>query len=286
MSDAIRVESMTKKYPGFTLDHISFTLPAGQVMGFIGENGAGKTTTIQSILGITGINQGRVFLLGRQMNQDAVDIKQDIGVVLDKPGMHESLNIKNMASVLRHAYRNWDEGLFQKYVKDFSLPIDKPFKEYSTGMLQKASIALAMCHHPKLLILDEPTSGLDPVVREEILDIFLDFMQEEDHSILFSSHITTDLDKIADSLTFIHQGKLVFSASREEIQDRMGVCQAPVSCLERFSRESILRVRKNQFGAQALVKDRRVWNERYPDYPAQPGSTEEIMLFYIKGETI
>ena len=221
----LEVQDLTKRYDAseFSLDHLNFKVPYGSVMGLIGENGAGKTTTLKLILNLMRRDAGTIKLFGLDNIRDEGAIKQQIGVVFDENHFHELFSPADIAKILRSLYQKWDDNLFQQYLRRFQLPADKPIKTYSRGMKVKLSIASALAHHPKLLLLDEPTSGLDPVVRDEILSIFFDFIQDEEHTILMSSHITGDLEKIADYVTFLHQGRLVFSGVKDDLLDSHGI---------------------------------------------------------------
>ncbi len=286
MTHAIELQGLGKRYPDFSLQDISFTLPWGQVMGVVGENGAGITTPITAMLEIIRRDAGEVRLLGQSLATHEKAVKEQIGVVLAEGQFHDTLALSDLHKVLKGIYASWDDGLFETLCKRFSLPKQKVFKEFSTGMRRKAAIVAAMAHHPRLLILDEPTSGLDPVVREEMLDLFLEFMQAEDHAILLSSHITGDLDKIADSVTFLHQGRMIFSRSREELSEKMGLLQCGAKAFDALDKGRMLRVRKSAFDVEALVEDRPYYAARYPDLMIRPATTEEIMLFYIRGEKL
>ena len=222
MEYAIKVSDLGKTYQDFALKHVSFSLPRGSIMGFVGENGAGKTTTMKAVLNLIRRNSGSVELLGMDIDAQEKEIKERIGVVFDECCFHDNLTPADISKILGNIYQNWDEQLYQTYLAAFALPAKKKIKEFSRGMKMKLGIAAALAHKPELLILDEATSGLDPVVCEEILDIFQEFIQDENHAILISSHITSDLDKIADYITFIHQGEIIFSKSRDELLDEMG----------------------------------------------------------------
>ena len=198
MNSAIEVRGLCKHYRDFSLRDVSFTVPGGSIMGFIGENGAGKTTTIKSILGLLHTDGGSISVLGRDPVTDRRAIGQDIGVVLDGSFFYEGMRAKDISAVMSRLHSRWDKESFASYCKRFALPMEKPFKEFSKGMRAKLALTTALAHHPKLLVLDEATSGLDPVVRSEMLDLFLEFIQDEEHSILLSSHITSDLEKVAD----------------------------------------------------------------------------------------
>lgn len=238
MNSAIEVRGLCKHYRDFSLRDVSFTVPGGSIMGFIGENGAGKTTTIKSILGLLHTDGGSISVLGRDPVTDRRAIGQDIGVVLDGSFFYEGMRAKDISAVMSHLHSRWDKESFASYCKRFALPMEKPFKEFSKGMRAKLALTTALAHHPKLLVLDEATSGLDPVVRSEMLDLFLEFIQDEEHSILLSSHITSDLEKVADYITFIHAGKIVFSKTKDDILEQYGV----VKCEKRAPRPWTARI--------------------------------------------
>ena len=279
--DAIRVEHLTKHYPDFTLDDINFTVPTGSIVGFVGENGAGKTTTIKSILGIIQ-SEGNVEILGMDAHEQEQEMKEQIGVVFDENHFHECFKAKQIDTIMKQMYRNWDTALFTQYLRTFQLPSGKTIKEFSRGMKMKLAIAVALAHHPKLLVLDEATSGLDPVVRDEVLDLLYDFMQDETHAVLLSSHITSDLDKIADNITFIHHGRVLLSEGRDELIDRHGVLRCTEEQLNALDPDAVRAVRKGAFGCEALVK-----RDGIPEnWPVEPVSVEQIMMFLTKGEEV
>ena len=281
---AISVQDVGKRYDRFALEHISFTVPKGSIMGFIGQNGAGKTTTIRSMLHITNIDQGEIRLLGMDHIRQEQAIKQRLAVVFDELPFHGVLTPKDMARIFAGLYPDWDNAAYSRYLEQFQLPVKKKIGQFSKGMKMKLAIAAALSHHPKLLILDEATSGLDPVVRDEILDEFLSFIQDESHAILISSHITSDLEKAADYVTFLHQGRVVLQGAKDELLDTYGKLTCARSDLERVDRSLLAGVRTNQFGCEALVKDRAVFRRAYPDLAMDPVSLEEIMVFTVKGE--
>ena len=223
MTYAIEVSNLRKKVKQFQLNDVSFSLPTGTIMGFVGENGAGKTTTIKCILNLLKKDAGTIKLFGVNSTDDNLAIKEQIGVVLDDIHFPESLTPQQINKFLQKTYINWNPPYYFELLKQLKVPINKPIKEFSRGMKMKLSITIALAHHPNLLILDEPTSGLDPIVRDEILDLFLEFMQDENHSILFSSHITSDLEKIADYITFIHEGEILFSENKDDLLYELGI---------------------------------------------------------------
>lgn len=278
MENCIELKNVTRVYPQFKLDNISFSVPCGTVMGFIGENGAGKSTTIRAILGLLKKGEGTVTVLGEDANSLSAETKEKIGVVFDGLTFPESLTAKQLDKVLRGIYRTWDSEAFYGYLTRFGLPKNKKLKTFSRGMVMRISIAAALSHHPQLLLLDEPTSGLDPVVRSEILDLFLEFMQDESHSILMSTHITSDLEHIADYICFIHQGKIVFTEDRNEMLAKYRVLKCTDEQLAALDRADVIGMRKGRYSNEVLTLSA----EKYPDYTADIPTIEEIMVYYVK----
>lgn len=225
MENILEVKNLCKNYDKFSLKNINLELPKGTIMGLVGENGAGKSTTIKAILNLVNTNDGVIKIFGLDIKENENEIKEDIGVVLDEGFLSEYLNPNDINSIMKSIYRNWDEEMYFKYIEDFKLPRDKISKEYSSGMKMKLRIAVALSHQPKLLILDEPTSGLDPIARNDILDILQEFIQDEEHGVFVSSHITSDLESIADYITFINNGEIVLSKTRDELIDKMRNCK-------------------------------------------------------------
>ena len=267
MTNCIEIKGLNKAYADFALKDITLTLPGGAIMGLIGENGAGKTTTIKCILNLIRRDNGDITLFGHDNRKVDTLAKQDIGVVLDECFFHDSLRPKDLEVILAPVYERWDTDLFRHYLNKFSLPSKKFIKEFSRGMKMKLSLAAALAHHPKLLILDEATSGLDPVVRDEILDEFLGFICDEEHSILISSHITSDLEKVADYITYLHQGQVVLSDSKDEILEHYGRIGCSQADLQTMEPEDLLRIRRGSFGCEALVSDRTAFSRKYPQSP-------------------
>lgn len=278
--DILKIENLTKNYTDFTLNNISFDLPKGSIMGLIGENGAGKTTTIKLILNLIKKDKGNIKIFGMDNIQNEHKIKQKIGVVLDESYFHDNLRPKDISLIMGNIYEDWDKNGFLDYVRKFKLPTDKDVKDFSKGMKMKLSIATALSHNPQFLILDEPTGGLDPIVRSEILDIFLDFIQDEEKSILFSTHITSDLDKIADYITFIHNGEMVFSNSNDEMINNYGIIKCGSDDFNKIDKGDIVGYRKSQFGYEVLIKNKA--SNKYYDYVVDPANLEDIMLYYIR----
>ncbi len=282
MANALRVSGLTKTYKDFVLDHVSFTVPNGSIVGLIGENGAGKSTTINAALGLIQKEDGTVTILEKEELDE--DVKEQIGVVFDGSNYPEILSPRKLNRVMKNIYRTWDEQAWFRLLEQFSLPPDKQIKQFSKGMKMKLAISAAFSHHSRLLILDEATSGLDPVVRDDILDMLLDFVQDEGHSILVSSHITSDLEKIADYIVFIHEGKVVFERPKDELAEKYGIVKCGAAQFDALDKSDIISYRKMDYEWQALVSDRERIQERYPKAMVIPATIDEIMLLYVKGE--
>ena len=228
MKNVIEIKDLKKNYPDFSLTIDELKIPSGVVIGLIGEIGAGKTTFIKSILNIIKKDSGTIKIFNKDLEEQELDIKKDIGVVLDNSFIPENLRPKDINMVMKEIYDNWDTKLFYKYLKDFKIKDNQILKTMSKGMRKKVEIATSLSHHPKLLILDEATSGLDPIVRNEVLDIFLDFIQDEDHTVILSTHITSDLEHIADYIIFINNGEIVLEKERNEILDNYGILKCDI----------------------------------------------------------
>ncbi len=280
--NALEVRGLTKRYKDFTLDNVSFSVPQGSIVGLIGENGAGKSTTIKAILGLVSRDGGSVLTWGSPEIEPR--IRDEIGVVFDGSNYPETLTPRQLGRVFAQTYHAWDQEIYRELLEKFQLPAHKKLKEFSKGMKMKYAISVAFSHHSRLLVLDEATSGLDPVMRDEILDMFLDFIQEEDHSILVSSHITSDLEKVADYIVFIHQGKVVFSEAKDELMENYGIVKCSPAQLAEMDQEDMVAFRKQEYECQVLVKDRWAVEKRYPGILVAPASIDEIMLMYVKGE--
>ena len=284
MENNLEVKNLCKKYNGFELKDINLELPKGMIMGLIGENGAGKTTTIKAILNMINRDSGKIEIFGLDNIKDGKQIKEDIGVVLDDSFLSEYLNPIDINKIMKNIYKNWDEKLYFKYIEDFKLPKDKMSKEYSSGMKMKLKIAVALSHNPKLLILDEPTSGLDPVARNEILDIFQDFIQDEEKSILVSSHITSYLEHIADYITFINNGEIVLTKTRDELLENYGIVKCSADDFEEIDKNDFVKYKKNRYEYEILVEDKFEFKRKYKFEIIDKPTIEDIMLIYIKGE--
>ena len=286
MTNCIEISGLCKSYGDFALEDVNLTLPGGSILGLIGENGAGKTTTIKCILNLVRRDAGTITLMGYDNLTQERQAKAEVGVVLDECFFHDTLRPRDIHTILCRVYSDWDRALYQSYLSKFQLPEGKFIKEFSRGMKMKLSLAAALAHHPKLLILDEATAGLDPVVRDEILDEFLGFIQDEDHSILISSHITSDLEKVADYITYLHQGQVVLSEAKDVLQDQYGRLGCTAQQLSAVDPADLVRVRKGSYGCEALVSDRAAFHKKYPQLMVEPISLEDIMLLIGKGEPL
>lgn len=284
LENAIEIKNLKKSYKDFILNNISFNVPKGSIMGFVGENGAGKTTTIKAILDLVKKEEGEISILGSDSRKLSKDIKSMIGVIFDGINLHDNLNVKNINSIMNNIYPNWDLVEFHKNIKQFQLPEKKSIKEYSRGMKMKLSIAIALSHHSKLLILDEATSGLDPMFRDEILDIFLEFIQNEENTILLSSHIISDIEKIADYVTFIHKGNIIFSESKDNLIYQHGVVHCRKEDVAGIDKTFIVGIRENSFGSDVLIRNKNDFQRKYHQFLAEKTSIEEIMLFISRGK--
>lgn len=281
MKTMLRLQDICKDYGDFVLDHMNMEIPGGSIMGFVGENGAGKTTTIKLILNLISRDGGEIQVFDLDNIQQENTIKEEIGVVFDQCNFGDALNAMQVGKMLRGIYKNWDDDLYHSYLQKFRLPEKKTIKEYSKGMKMKLSIATALSHHPKLLILDEPTSGLDPIVRNEILDLFLDFIQDEDHAILFSSHITSDIEKVADYVTFLHKGQLVFSKSKDELLYDYGILKCGKEDFESIDKGDVVKYHRGNYGYEVLVANKEEAARKYPNMVMDNATIESIMLFYV-----
>lgn len=285
MDNAIEIKNLCKYYENFSLENVSFCLPKGSIMGLVGENGAGKSTIIKAILGLVYPSAGEINVLGHKGIPDK-EVKEQIGVVLDNYGFYDGLKIKDVNCIMKELYRQWDEKQFQEYRNRFHLPDNKKLKEFSKGMKQKLSLALALSHKASLLILDEATSGLDPIVRDEILDILLEFIQDETHSVLVSSHIISDLEKVADYITFIHNGNIVFSSNKDELLENYGVVKCTEQDYKAMDKTHVTAVRSSRFSYEVMIdnKNEFIWQNK--DLIVDNTTLEEIILFKVKGGMI
>lgn len=284
MENVLEVKDLCKKYTDFELKNVNFCIPKGMIIGLIGENGAGKTTTIKAILNIINKDKGQVKIFGLDLEQNEKKIKQNIGTVLDDSFLSEYLNPKDISKIMKNFYPSWDEKLYLKYIKKFDLPLDKISKEFSSGMKMKLKIATALSHKPKLLILDEPTAGLDPVARNDILDIFQEFIEDGEHSILLSSHITSDLEHIADYIMFINNGEIIFTKSKDELTEKFGIVRCDENDFKRINKNDYVKYKKNKYEYDILIENKYEFKRKYDISIIDKPTIEDIMLIYIKGE--
>lgn len=287
MENIIEIKNLKKKYDDkFELGKIDILIPKGVIVGLIGENGAGKTTLIKSMLNIIKIDSGEIKIFGNDYKKEEKIIKEDIGVVLDNMFFPELLNAKDINNSMKDIYKNWDSKLYFSYLKEFDLPDNKPLKSMSKGMRKKLEIVAAISHKPKLLILDEPTSGLDPVVRSEVLEIFQKFIEDEEHSILLSTHITSDLEHIADEIIFIDKGKKVLQKSRDEIIDNYGILKCNIDYFSNIDKKDIIAYKKTKYAYEILVSNKEQASRRYKECVIDKITLEDLMVLVIKGEKI
>ena len=285
MDSILELSNVSKAYAksSFVLDNVSFSVPYGSIMGFVGENGAGKTTTIGCILGTLFKEGGAIKIFGKEMSNEDTKLREDIGVVFDGENFPGYLTAKQLADIMRGIYANWDDSLFKKYLDDFRLNDKQKIKTYYKGMTMKLAIAVALSHHPKLLILDEATSGLDPVMWDEMLDVFLDFVGQEDRSILLSSHITSDLEKVADFITFIHDGKVILTAPKDDLIYKYAVMRCKESQFLALDPADWIACRKRDYQIDILVADEKTAKRKYKDMVIDRSTIDEIMLLLAKG---
>ncbi len=281
MNNNILVQNLYKQYEDFSLENVSFKVPKGRIVGFIGENGAGKSTTINLILNEIKIDSGKIEVLG--LDHTIPAIKENIGIVFDECNFHDVFTTEDVEKILKGVYKTWDSNLFSKYLKKFKIPTKKAISVFSKGMKMKLSIICAMAHKPKLLILDEATTGLDPVVRDEVLDLFLEFIQDEDCSIFFSSHITSDIEKIADYVILIHQGKIIFEEQKDNLVYNYGVAKCGKEKFALLSPDDYIIYRTTNLSMECLVRDKDAFKKKYKDIIVDSATLEDIMLFYVRG---
>ena len=279
--NAIELSHMQKSFGGFTIQDLNLTVPSGTICGLVGENGAGKSTTIRLLMGALRPDGGTARVLGTDVSSpEFLAVKEDVGVVLDEAYFPESLNAVQVGRIMAETYRRWDAGLYQAYLRRFDLPEKKIFRDYSRGMRMKLAIAVALSHQPKLLVLDEATAGLDPIVRDEVLDIFNEFTREEDHSILISSHILRDLEKLCDYIAFLHQGKLLFCEEKDRLLEEYGIFTDTQENLDCLLSEAVVAAEPNGYGGvRALVRT----NLAPAGFQLERPTVEDIILFLVKG---
>ena len=276
--NAIEVRGLTKAYRDFTLDGLSFELPEGCILGLVGENGAGKTTTMRLLLGMTKPDGGEASVLGTAISADLAPVKEELGVVLDEPGIPWCMTAQQVGKMLAGIYRSWDAAAYDALLKKLAVPVNKPYQELSRGNRMKLGIAMALAHHPKLLLLDEPTSGLDPVVRDEVVSLLSDFTREEDHAILISSHIVSDLEKLCDYIAFLHRGKLMLLEEKDRLLEEYAFLRCEQAELEKLDPAAVIGKKESPYGVSAIV--------RRDALPAgaeiSPVTLEELFVFMVK----
>ena len=285
MENILEVKNLKKSFKDFTLNNISFNLPKGYITGFIGPNGSGKTTTIKLILNLLKKDSGEINVFGMDNIAHEIEIKNRIGFVYDESHFYEELTAEEMKRIIAPHYQSWDENQYRKYVKEFGLSPDKKIKELSRGMKVKYSLAIALSHHADLLIMDEPTSGLDPMVRSEILDILYNVIQDENKGVFFSTHITSDLDRIADYIVMIYNGDILFCKAKDELMENHSIVKGSLSLLKNDMSKGLIGIRKNDYGFDALSASKNAAAEY-----ARAGAVldkptlEDIMLYYTRKE--
>lgn len=283
MANALELSGVTHRFDGFTLNNVTFSVPGGSIMGLVGQNGAGKTTTIRSILNILKNDSGEIRVFGLDHAKDEAKIKEDIAVVFDEIPFSGTLNPKQIGKIMSGLFKNWDMAQYNALLDHFGLPRKKKIKDFSRGMKMKLQICTALSHNAKLLIMDEATSGLDPVVRSEMLDIFLKFIKDEEHTIFMSSHITSDIERIADSVTFIDKGKVLLTGVTAEILENHGILKCPKERVGEIDSADIISVRLNDFGADVMINNRSECAKKYRDLVIDNTTLDEILLFYVRG---
>lgn len=283
---ALGITGLTKRYRDFTLDSVSFDVPYGSVVGFIGENGAGKSTTLKTILGLVKKDEGTISVLGKREQDIDFATRNKIGVVFDGNNYPDKLTPKQLGRLLHNVYISWDEEKYFSMLDKLHLPVNKKVKTFSKGMKMKLAITTALSQDPQLLIMDEPTSGLDPVMRDDILNMILDFVRDKKHSALISSHITSDLEKIADYIVFIHDGRVVFDKSKQELMCRYGIMKCSEVQFEVIDKRDVLCYRRQSHEWDVLTPDRDAMQKKYPDIQITSASIDDVMLIYIRGERL
>src|SRR5699024_7055791 len=283
MEPVIDMQHVTKKINGFSIDHLNLQVEKGMVTGFIGENGAGKSTTIKLIMNLLKPDQGDVKIFGLDYRTHEKEIKERIGFVYDSNVFFEGMNLKDIKRVIAPAYRQWDDALFKDYVDRFELPLNQSIKSFSKGMQMKASIALALSHHAELIIMDEPTAGLDPIFRRELLDLLQTLMIDRNQTIFFPTHITTDLDRIADYIAFIQNGKLLFNQSTEEIADEYAIVKGGSDLLDRDTEQFFISVKQSNSGFTALTNQQKEVERVFENTVLIERATLEDIMFNSKG---
>ena len=281
MENILEIKNLNKKYDDFALKDVSFSLPKGYVMGFVGENGSGKTTTIRSILNMAKIDSGKISVFGLDSVDDTIAIKEKSGVVFDSIYLAEHLNIIQIEQQLKPFYKDWDSKEFFSRIKEFDLPEKKKTGEFSKGMKMKLMIAIALSHKAELIILDEPTSGLDPVARDELLDILLEYIEDENRGVLFSTHITADVERIADYVTILHDGKVWFTGEKDKLSEKYAVIKGDENDIPANLKEKLIGFHSYRNGFDAMLETAYL-NEVPKSIEAEKASIDEILIYIAK----
>ena len=282
MSNAIEIKGLTKRFPGFALEGLNLALPSGCILGLIGENGAGKSTTIKLLLGMLKPDGGSASVLGADISGDLRPVKEEIGVVLDEPGLPHMLKAGQIGKIMESIYKNWSGEDFAALLRRLDLPEDKAYGDFSRGMKMKMGLAIALAHKPRLLLLDEATSGLDPVVRDDVTDLLLDFTRDEGHSILLSSHIVSDLEKVCDYIAFLHKGKLMLMEEKDALTNEYGLLQCSLTEAEQIDSAAVIGRRDSPYGCRLIVR-----RDAVPAGTVLGSvSIEELFIFMVKEEQV
>lgn len=282
--NAIEVKELNKKYKNFKLNNISFNIPKGRIVGFIGQNGSGKSTTINSILNLIENDSGDIKVFNMDYNKNSNFIKENIGVVFDDFNFHDILNVKELNEIFKRIYKKWDSNLYNNYTNFFSLPENQNIGTFSKGMKMKLAVIIALAQKPKLLIMDEATTGLDVGARDDILDLLLEFIQDEEHTVFFSSHITNDLEKIADYILLIHNGEIVIYDDKDNLIENFGILKSKKMDFKRIDQNDIVTFRSNELNFEYLVSNKEKAKIKYPKMVLDNATLDDILLFYIKGD--
>lgn len=285
MEPILEIKNLGKSFKDFSLKKINLTLERGFIMGFIGPNGAGKSTTIKLIMNLLRKDEGEIRIFGKDHIKDELEIKNRIGFVFDENHFYEELTVQEMKMVVSKLYKTWDDASFTRYIERFQLPLNRKIKDLSKGMKMKFALTIALSHNAELLIMDEPTSGLDPLVRSELLEILGELIQDENKAVFFSTHITSDLDKIADYITLINNGEIIFSTAKDDLLNNYGLVKGDKKVLDENLRESFIGLKENMYGFEGLVRDRNNVRRMFGDRVlVEKPSLEDIMLYYTRRE--
>lgn len=276
--NALELKNLSKSFPGFQLEPLNLTLPQGCIMGLIGENGAGKSTILKLILDMLHKDSGSITILGKDNQENLRLIKEDIGVVMDEVGIPECLNTKQVGTIMAGTFQNWDQKTYEELLQSLSIPANKAFKDFSRGMKMKLGIAIAMSHHAKLLLLDEATNGLDPVVRDQVVELLCEFTRDETHSILISSHIVSDLEKLCDYIAFLHQGKLLLCEEKDVLTAQYGLLHCTRQELAQLPASAVKSKKETAYGVDAVVLRQAVPSS----WKLSPITIEELFVAMVK----